>query len=690
GDEKRIAKIDLLNITNPRAVRYTERGYTTEHDIKALSQLKDPEKHHIAELCDYYKLDEGIFISVEKFFEGRTLDEIIKEDGPLSLKQFENIFSQVLEAEKYLMDQGWVHRDIKANNIIINEKGEVRLTDLANACKRENLSKKLFATAGSKSYTDPRSQGVFIGEESEFRISSDFYSIGVNMVYALTGKLPFEYDPDKRTAVDFKGRSLLKENKTYIEKTEDGKRIVYKKVDWKKHEKSLEEALELIPEEAEGYKGVIRRCLTSKEEPRKHESIDYALSLVPEKIENRWLRKVLPENLRENVGEKVRKYFERREQVRYSSIDEVISDFERKKHLIITKKRGLIFGAGVAALGLTLGIGGIHLESRYNEMINQAKAEAKKYPVSVKWTENQEIVNNLISLDFAIWTDEPWNCVYGDNGKPPFLSFKQGQKIEIRPEPKAIPKGDCSLGFPTFSGKVYIEGWKGKEFKTSILSVNTDGYDEFYSPTIPQIKMTIPEDMPDGNYKLCVVVYAPEKPGIPGYINAISDVKFIHTGRCLAMKTIPIVVGDLDERICISTLSFDWGYDTQYFNVERVEMRLHYQPGMNPPPDLDKKLVYELSVPETGWSRNTKNMFTGKSSSFGEQIKLPDSTDSIEKTLLIMARQDGKPILFAAYPFKGEEVTENFYRLKLAIPGRNFSDKIEEYRKKYFSNNKPR
>jgi hypothetical protein len=629
ADEEVVIKVDRERLESPRAKRHVERGCDTRNDVLALAKIRkieNPESHNINRLMDFKTLEDGKVISIEsKFDNAPNLEELVGEKGPLKVKDFEKVFSQVLEAEGYLIHiVGLYHRDNKPSNILVGENLEVRLTDLANACRKDHPEIKAFPTAGGHFIWDP------LLADDKYKEQTELFAIGVDMYYALTGKYIFEYDQDKGTAVDFKGRSLHDENG---------------KPDKAKHEQALEEALAELKNGAGKYAKIIRRLLTSDEDKR------------------------------------------------YKSIDKLVMDFERAKHPLITKKRagiGLLAGAVLTAVMTALyGFGGRFIESRYQEIVKQAKGEAGKYPVSVQWTEDQEIVNNLINLDFAVWTEKPWNCVYGDNDKPPFLSFKQGQEIQIAPKPKETPKGDCKYAFPYFNGKVFIEGWEGKEFKTDIVGVNTNVYEEWF-PYTPQIKFTIPKDMPDGNYKLCMVIYAPEGPHKLNETNAISDVKFNHPGKCLVMKTIPIVVGDIDEKIHIDTMSFNWGYRGQYFGVSRIEKLLPYKEGMPLLPDIDNNLVYELFVPELGWSRENKDGSDIRSSSFGRELDLPDPTDTLERTLVITARQDGKPMLFAAYPFKGEKIAENYYRWVLAIPGKDFPEKIEEYREKFFSHDQPR
>lgn len=74
---------------------------------------------------------------VMEFLEGRTLSEILKQDGALNLPAFFQVFLQVCEALTYAHSKGILHRDIKPSNIMItqdkNERLDVRILDFGIA-----------------------------------------------------------------------------------------------------------------------------------------------------------------------------------------------------------------------------------------------------------------------------------------------------------------------------------------------------------------------------------------------------------------------------------------------------------------------------------------------------------------------------------------------------------------------------
>jgi len=100
------------------------------------------------------------------------------------------IIDQAAEGLAYLNHSGWVHRDVKPNNFIVSEEGEVKLIDFALARKAARGLKRLFAPKtkiqGTRSYMAPEQ---IRGAPADVR--SDVYSFACAIYELLAGKLPF-------------------------------------------------------------------------------------------------------------------------------------------------------------------------------------------------------------------------------------------------------------------------------------------------------------------------------------------------------------------------------------------------------------------------------------------------------------------------------------------------------------------
>jgi serine/threonine-protein kinase len=111
-----------------------------------------------------------------EFFEGQSL-----EDGPtLSLVDVLLVFRMVASGLNAMHQQGFIHCDIKPNNILLNKSGSIKIIDLGQSCK-----------IGT---TKPRIQGTpdYIAPEQVRRkplsARTDIFNLGATMYWALTGK----------------------------------------------------------------------------------------------------------------------------------------------------------------------------------------------------------------------------------------------------------------------------------------------------------------------------------------------------------------------------------------------------------------------------------------------------------------------------------------------------------------------
>ena len=99
-----------------------------------------------------------------------------------------DIFKQSATALAYMNASGWVHRDVKPDNILINSAGEVRLIDFAIAQRisKRGLFRRRGKASGTRSYMSPEQ---IRGEALDAR--ADIYSFGATVYEAVTGRPPF-------------------------------------------------------------------------------------------------------------------------------------------------------------------------------------------------------------------------------------------------------------------------------------------------------------------------------------------------------------------------------------------------------------------------------------------------------------------------------------------------------------------
>lgn len=133
---------------------------------------------------------ERIYYIVMEYINGKTLKDIIREKGKLSLEETLDYSIQIAEALEHAHKNHIVHRDIKPHNIMITEDGRVKVTDFgiaraATASTVTNTSNVI----GSVHYFSPeQARGGYTDEKS------DIYSLGIVIYEMITGKVPYEGD----------------------------------------------------------------------------------------------------------------------------------------------------------------------------------------------------------------------------------------------------------------------------------------------------------------------------------------------------------------------------------------------------------------------------------------------------------------------------------------------------------------
>ena len=132
----------------------------------------------------------NIYYIVMELVQGKTLKQIISEEGALPWKWTVNIAIQICSALEMAHKNGIIHRDIKPHNIIITEDGIAKVTDFGIAKAVSNSTITAFGTTlGSVHYFSPEhARGGYTDAKS------DLYSLGVVMYEMVTGKVPFDAD----------------------------------------------------------------------------------------------------------------------------------------------------------------------------------------------------------------------------------------------------------------------------------------------------------------------------------------------------------------------------------------------------------------------------------------------------------------------------------------------------------------
>ena len=131
--------------------------------------------------------EESMHYIVMELIEGKTLKEIITENGKIPWRDAVKIAAQIASGLSQAHKNHIVHRDIKPHNILITKDGIAKVTDFGIAKAVSNSTINAFgSTIGSVHYFSPEhARGGYTDEKS------DIYSLGVVLYEMTTGKLPF-------------------------------------------------------------------------------------------------------------------------------------------------------------------------------------------------------------------------------------------------------------------------------------------------------------------------------------------------------------------------------------------------------------------------------------------------------------------------------------------------------------------
>ena len=157
-----------------------------QREALSASSLSHP---NIVEMYDVGE-DDGIYYIIMEYVEGKTLKQLIKKRGSITLSEAIDIMLQLTEGIAHAHDSYIIHRDLKPQNIMIKEDGSIKVTDfgIAVALNSTQLT-QTNSVMGSVHYLPPEQAS---GKGSTIR--SDIYSMGILFYELITGSLPFKGD----------------------------------------------------------------------------------------------------------------------------------------------------------------------------------------------------------------------------------------------------------------------------------------------------------------------------------------------------------------------------------------------------------------------------------------------------------------------------------------------------------------
>ena len=188
GFDNRLERVVAVKVMNDNLVY--EPGFTDRFvtEARAAARLSDP---HVVAVYDRGRSADAVYLVME-YVPGRTLRRELTFGGRIPVARALDILTAVLKGLQAAHSAGFVHGDIKPENVLLGDRGEVKVTDFGLARAIEDGDHRASLLLGTAAYLAP--------EQASNRIPdprSDLYSTGILLFEMLTGHVPFRADsPD--------------------------------------------------------------------------------------------------------------------------------------------------------------------------------------------------------------------------------------------------------------------------------------------------------------------------------------------------------------------------------------------------------------------------------------------------------------------------------------------------------------
>ncbi|WP_104117489.1 Stk1 family PASTA domain-containing Ser/Thr kinase [Arthrobacter sp. B1805] len=156
-----------------------------EQEAKSAARLSHP---HVVGVLDQGVDDVGgqpVAYLVMEFVAGRTLRDVLREHGRLTPRHALVLLDAVVEGLAAAHEAGLIHRDVKPENVLLSDSGQVKIADFGLA-RAVSAATGTATLAGTAAYLSPE---LVLGRPAEAQ--SDIYSTGVMLYELLTGQQPF-------------------------------------------------------------------------------------------------------------------------------------------------------------------------------------------------------------------------------------------------------------------------------------------------------------------------------------------------------------------------------------------------------------------------------------------------------------------------------------------------------------------
>ena len=192
AEDTHLGRQVALKVLYRRFSQDTEFVERFKREARSAAGLTHP---NVVNVFDRGEHDGTYYIAME-YLPGRTLKEVVGEQGPLDQTRVIDVGVQILRAASFAHRHGVVHRDLKPQNVMLDNAGNAKVADFGIARAGVSEITEAGSIMGTAQYLSPeQAQGQPATPQS------DLYSVGIILYELLTGRLPFDGDSAVAIAV---------------------------------------------------------------------------------------------------------------------------------------------------------------------------------------------------------------------------------------------------------------------------------------------------------------------------------------------------------------------------------------------------------------------------------------------------------------------------------------------------------
>ncbi len=188
GGMGEVYRADDLKLKQPVALKFLPASLNTDgaalaRFYKEVSVARQISHRHVCRVYDVAEYSGEHFISME-FVRGEELSSLLKRIGRVPQDKAVDVARQLCAGLAAVHERGVLHRDLKPANIMLDEQGEVRITDFGIAALAVEDPREM---SGTPAYMSPEQL-----DSQELTARSDIYSLGLVLYELFTGKKAFQ------------------------------------------------------------------------------------------------------------------------------------------------------------------------------------------------------------------------------------------------------------------------------------------------------------------------------------------------------------------------------------------------------------------------------------------------------------------------------------------------------------------